>query len=46
MEVTKDEFELYVSKGDVYETFQTTVEITDDATIKAEPLVRKQEVYE
>ena len=36
LEVPKGEYELYASKGDEYPTFQTTVEVTDDATIKAE----------
>lgn len=36
LEVPKGEYTLYASKGDEYRTFQTTVEITDDATIKAE----------
>ena len=34
--VPKGEYELYASKGGEYETFQTSVEITDDATVKAE----------
>lgn len=38
LEVPKGEYELYVSKDDDYMTFQTTVEITDDASIKAELL--------
>jgi hypothetical protein len=38
LEVSKGEYKLYVSKDDEYVTFQTTVEITDDATIKAELL--------
>lgn len=36
LKVPKGEYQLYASKGDEHETFQTTVEITDDATIKAE----------
>jgi hypothetical protein len=42
LEVPKGEYTLYASKGDEYQTFQTTVEITDDATIKAELLVAEK----
>jgi len=38
LEVPKGEYKLYVSKDHDYVTFQTEVEITDDATIKAELL--------
>ena len=37
--VPKGEYTLYASKGEKYETFQTTVEITDDASVEAELLV-------
>ena len=43
LEVAKGEYKLYASKGDEYQTFQMTVEITDDATIKAELLVKENE---
>ena len=36
LEVPKGKYKLDASKSDEYETFQTTVEITDDATVKAE----------
>jgi len=38
LQVPKGEYKLYASKDHDYETFRTTVEITDDATIKAELL--------
>ena len=38
LQVAKGEYTLYASKGGQYETFQTTVEIADDTTIKAELL--------
>ena len=44
--VAKGQYTLYASKGDEYHTFQTTMEITDDATIKAELLVRVKEWWE
>ena len=44
--VPQGEYTLYASRSDEYQTFQTTVEITDDATIKAELLVRVREWWE
>ena len=38
MEVPKGKYEVYVSKCD-YQTFQATVEVAGDVTIKAELLV-------
>ncbi|HUT60721.1 MAG TPA: hypothetical protein VNA25_22985 [Phycisphaerae bacterium] len=46
LEVPKGEYELYASKGDEYETLETTVEVTYEATIKAELLVREKEWWE
>ena len=46
LEVPKGEYTLYASKSDEYHTFQTTVEITDDATIRAELLVRVRQWWE
>jgi len=46
LEVPKGEYELYASKGNDYETFQTTVEVASDVTIKAELLVREREWWE
>ncbi len=46
LEVPNGEYTLYASKGDEYQTFQTTVEIADDATMKAELSVRVREWWE
>jgi len=46
LSVPKGDYTLYASKAREYETFQTTVEITDDVTIKAELLVEDKESWE
>jgi hypothetical protein len=38
VEVPRGQYRLYASKDDEYETFRTTVDVTDDVTIKAELL--------
>jgi hypothetical protein len=45
LEVPKGEHELYVSKSD-YDTFQTSVEVASDLTIKAELSVEEKEWWE
>ena len=44
--VPKGQYTVYASKGDEYHTFQTTMEITDDATIKVELVVRVKDWWE
>jgi hypothetical protein len=46
LEVPTGEYTFYASKGGEYETFQATVAVTDDVTIKAELSVRVKEWWE